>query len=129
MRVAGLPIVVCAALASGLLLSLPHALSAQQRKEGGAAVLSLARCNGRAANGCREGAGGGGGSPGLEWADLVRCGTASLRRRRIQWERLAHRQAQRRVVRVGCATRGTNHDAATSMLSVSARVFCAVLEY
>jgi len=52
------------------------------------------------------------------------CGTACWRRGgRIQWERLAlaHGQAQRRVVRVGCATRGTNHDAATTMLSVRSR--------
>ena len=64
-------------------------------------------------------AGAGGGSAGLEWAlEEVMCGTALARRGRIRWERRAHGQALGRVVvRFGCATRGTNHDAATTMLS------------
>jgi hypothetical protein len=56
-------------------------------------------------------------------------GTAESRRgfRRMRWERLAHGSAQRCLRGGSCATHATNHDAATSMLSVSARVFCAVL--
>ena len=69
---------------SSLFLFLPHAWVSAKRKEGGAAVLSLARCNRRAANGYREGAGGGGGSAGLEWADGVMCGTACFWRRRMR---------------------------------------------
>ena len=67
--------------------------------------------------------GAGGGSAGLEWAlEEVVCGTALARRGRIGWKRQAHRQALGRVVvRFGCATRGTNHDAATTMLSVRSR--------
>jgi hypothetical protein len=114
-RVAGLPMVVCAALVSGLL---PHA---RQRKDGGAAVLSLARCNRPAANGCRGSAGGGGGSGGLEEADVKMGGMAWSRRGRMRWKRLAHGRAQRRMRSVCCATRGTNHDAATTMLSVRSR--------
>jgi hypothetical protein len=45
----------------------------------------------------------------------------------MRWERLAHGSAQRCLRGGSCATHATNHDAATSMLSVSARVFCAVL--
>jgi hypothetical protein len=47
----------------------------------------------------------------------------------MRWERLAHGSAQRCLRGGSCATHATNHDAATSMLSVSARVFCVVLEY
>ena len=56
-------------------------------------------------------------------------GTAESRRgfRRMRWERLAHGSAQRCLRGGSCATHATNHDAATTMLSVSARVFCAVL--
>jgi hypothetical protein len=45
----------------------------------------------------------------------------------MRWERLAHGSAQRCLRGGSCATHATNHDAATSMPSVSARVFCAVL--
>ena len=45
----------------------------------------------------------------------------------MRWERLAHGSAQRCLRGGSCATHATNHDAATTMLSVSARVFCAVL--
>lgn len=86
--------------------------------------------------------GGGGGSAGLEgvpgdiWQEGGRgggrgdCGgTAESRRgfRRMRWERLAHGSAQRCLRGGSCATHATNHDAATTMLSVSARVFCAVM--
>jgi hypothetical protein len=55
--------------------------------------------------------GGGGGSAGLEEVLGSFRGTAE------GWLRLAHRQAQQRVRSGCCATPGTNHDAAETMLS------------
>lgn len=79
MRVAGLPIVVCAAQRWSV--SSPRWVRAKRKEGFWLAVLSLARCNGQAGGQwvVSRGAGGaGGGSAGLEcWLQaVVMCGTA-----------------------------------------------------